>query len=150
MRRPILALMFALRLAGAASAQTAADPRRFVDMPQAEREFLLKEMRGLFEKLDKLTAALAEGDMKGAAAIARAGLSIMGADHKPTDPNPARYAPPEFLMMGKAMHDAGADLARAAGASASPPSPTDYKATLGALSLLTSRCVGCHGTFRIR
>ncbi len=150
MKRMMFVLALALGLTTGASAQQGADPRRMLDMPPAEREFLLNEMRGLFEKLDRITAALAEGDMKSAADVARAGLSIMGSGHKPGDPNPAKFAPPEFLMLGKAMHDAGADLARAAGALNSPPTLTDFKATLGALSLLTSRCVGCHAVYKVR
>lgn len=139
-----------LALLSPAAAQTPVDPRTRIEMPAQVRDFLLYEMRGHLEQLDKIMALVAAGDFKAASDFARTGLAVMGGGHKPGDPNPGQHVPAEFRMLGRAMHEAGEAFAQAAAAAATPPTAADYKAVVGALSTLTARCAGCHGAFRLR
>ena len=150
MRLLFASLAVASALVVPALAQTPPDPRTKIELPPEVRDFLLYEMRGHLEQLDKIMALVAAGDLKAAGDFARTGVAVMGGGHKPGDPNPAQHVPPEFRMLGRAMHEAGAEFVKVAAAASTPPTAADYKAVVGALSNLTSRCAGCHGAFRVR
>lgn len=134
---------------GGQAFQLPADPRTEIAVPPDVREFLRFEMRGHLEQLSVLMARLGEGDMKAAAEFARSGLGVMG-NHPPGAPNPQQFVPPEFRMMGQAMHKAATAVAEAATAADAQPSVANYQAVMGAAANLTAACAGCHGSFRLK
>ncbi|HRK23468.1 MAG TPA: hypothetical protein PLQ11_00800 [Beijerinckiaceae bacterium] len=125
------------------------DPRTAVEIPPDVRAFLRYEMRGHLEQLATLMARIGEGNFKQAAAFARSGLGVMG-NHPPGAPNPAQFVPPEFRMMGQAMHRAANAVAEAGEAAVTPPSAADWKTMAAAAANLSAACAGCHGSFRLR
>jgi cytochrome c556 len=71
-------------------------------------------------------------------------------NHPPGAPSPGAFMPPEFRMMGRTMHEAADEVAKAASAVSNPPTAQDWKAVMGAVSALTAACAGCHGSFRLK
>lgn len=125
------------------------DPRTAVDLPPNVRAFLRYEMRGHLEQLNALMARIGEGNFKEAATFAKSGLAVMG-NHPPGAPSPGAFMPPEFRMMGQAMHKAAEQVARVTSAAATPPTVADWKNAAEAMAKLTAACSGCHGSFRIK
>lgn len=125
------------------------DPRVAVELPPHVKEFLRFEMRRHLEQLSTLTARIAEGNFAEAAAFARSGLAVMG-NHPSGAPAPGAFMPPEFRMLGRAMHDAAEAVAKAADAVSNPPTAQDWKSVMGSLGALTAACAGCHGSFRLQ
>ena len=64
-------------------------------------------------------------------------------------PGFGRFMPEDFQAMGASFHEAAASFAETARSVATPASPGDYRAVLGALQEVTTTCRACHDAFRI-
>lgn len=149
-QRVLLAIIAVLLLAVAAlaykfiiagSVEKAEDGRAAIVLEPAERAFVLGEMRGFVAGLQQMTAALAQDDMKAAAAAARA--LGMGAAQSAPAPMVGKL-PLEFKTLGFALHrdfDAIAMDAESLG---------DPKHTLTQLAGTLQKCVACHGAYQIK
>lgn len=123
------------------SVEPAADGRTAIVLEPAERDFVLREMRGFVAGLQQLTAALARDDMKAAAEAAR-GMGLHAAHGAPA----AMVAklPLEFKTLGFGVHrefDAMAADAERVG---------DPRHTLGQLAGVLHKCVACHDAYQFK
>lgn len=147
MRKPILIFALAGASLGVpASAQDAAEPRQYVELPDAVRDHMLRNMRDHLLAIFEVQEALSAGEFDRAAAVAeeRIGMSSLtshGASHM------APYLPEPMRQIGTRMHRAASQLAIAAQEAAVDG---DLARTLGALSRVTRECVACHAAFRVR
>ena len=116
------------------------DGRTAILLAPAERDFVLGEMRQMLISVQRMSAALAEGDNAKVAEAARAASNHEG--HEPPLTLMAKL-PMEFKQTGMAMHGGFAELAEAA----------DKKAPVatlqGKLADQLNACVGCHESYRI-
>lgn len=140
MRFPILLLSLVTIAFGAAADE---DPRRTITLPADMRGAFLDHMRHHMDSLDDVMFRLAEGDFRGAAAVARDEL-VPG-----SGAGFGRHLPIDFREMGLAMHRAAADFAETVDAAPTPPSAADWQAAVTALQEISAHCRNCHATFRI-
>lgn len=138
-KRALCALLLSTCLPAAA---IAADERQMVEMPEHMQQHMLANMRDHLKTLDAMLAQLAAGDGDKAAdlAEARLGLSSLGlhgAGHM------AGFMPQAMQDMGTGMHQAASRFARVA-------REGDALRSYAALQEVTSACVACHASYRIR
>ena len=125
----------------AGSVEKAADGRLAIVLEPGERAFVLAEMRSFVAGLQQVTAALANDDMKSAAAAARA----MGMAAAHTAPAPmVGKLPLEFKTLGFAVHREFDTIAMDAESLGEP------KHTLTQLAGTLQQCVACHATYQIK
>ena len=129
-----------LLLAGAPAA--AADSRQMVSLPEMMQEHMMANMRDHLEAVNEILVSLRDEEMDRAAEIAeqRLGMSSLeahGARHM------AGHMPEGMRTMGEDMH-------RAASRFALKAQEGEPLAAYGALSDVTSACVACHASYRIR
>lgn len=123
------------------SVEAAADGRTAIVLHPAERDFVLREMRGFVGGLQQLTAALAPNDMKAAADAAR-GMGLHAAHDAPV--SLVAKLPLQFKTLGFGVHrefDAMAADAERLG---------DARHTLGQLAGVLHRCVACHDAYQFK
>lgn len=120
------------------AAQADPDQREAAPRTEAEREFVLEQMRLFLGSIQTITAALSTGDLAKVAAEAaergRRAKRPPGLEAKETEPWKA--------MMGGA-RNGFEEIANQARAGASP------ERVLGTLSSTMANCVACHQTYRI-
>jgi hypothetical protein len=119
------------------------DARTPVHLPPDVRTAFLAEMRVHMESLDDVMAAVAAGDFKDAARLARDELAAGSGKGF------GRYLPIEFREIGLAMHRAAADFADVAAAMPVEPGAADWRKLMIALEGISSYCRTCHGAFRV-
>lgn len=117
------------------------DGRTAVVLAPAERDLVLREMRGLLQASQQVVQGIRQDDMKMVTMSARA--AGMGSA---TDVNPALMAklPVEFKSLGMSVHHDMDDLAKAA------ESGKGQADLLGMLSDTMAKCVGCHSAWQLR
>jgi len=120
-----------------------ANERVVIKMPPEMRAEFLEHMSHHMDALNNVIAAVAAGDFKHAAQVARDELEA-GAGK-----GFGRYLPLEFREMGLAMHRAAAEFASAAEAISVPPDPEGWKAVANSLGAVSSRCQACHAAFKV-
>jgi len=118
------------------------DPRLLVQMPEMMQQHMLSNMRDHLNTLNEIIANMADGKLDKASDIAeqRLGMSSLeshGASHL------AQYMP-------DAMQQAGTNMHHAASRFALKLQEGDVKSSLNAFSEVTSACVACHASYRIR
>lgn len=118
----------------------AADGRQAIVLGEADRDFVLAEMRALLGAVQGVAAGAAANDTKAVASAARSGGSAVAHG---VPPALMASLPLEFKQWGLSVHSAFDDLAAAAEAG----EPADWQ--LGRLSKLMETCVGCHATYRL-
>ena len=124
----------------------ATDSRQLAAMPVPAQEALREEMRDFMSAMHQILDSLAEGKLNEAADMAEAklGMGAMGRHRGAAmDAMPGRYMPPEMHKLASGMHFAATDFAKAARTG-------DKQKALAALPAVTSSCVSCHLTYRIR
>lgn len=134
----LLAMPIALAAAG--------DNRVAVDMPAMMQEHMRANMRDHLLSINEIQRMLAVGDYAAAADLAekRLGMSSLeahGASHI------AGFMPQGMQETGAAMHQAAsrfAVTAQEAGVT------RDLPRALGALSEVTTQCVACHASYRLK
>jgi hypothetical protein len=124
-----------------------ADARTPVVLDDAERNFVLAEMRNFVEVMRVITAAIAENDMKRVASAARSvGMAPQRAESKVPGSllsRVAKKAQPEFMKLGFATHSAFDEMAIHA------EQFGDRDHLVRQLSGIMGQCVACHATYRL-
>ena len=132
--------------APAATDSPASKHRQLVDMPEQARDLMRDDMLNHLSALNEIIGLLGENNLDEAAAVAesRLGKSSMG-KHRGTNMGmgPGRFMTPEMRSLGHGMHAAATEFAEVA-------KKGDVKNAYAALQNITSGCVGCHYSFRIR
>jgi hypothetical protein len=118
------------------------DPRILVQMPEMMQQHMLANMRDHLNSLNEILVNMANGKLDRASDIAehRLGMSSLeshGASHL------AQFMP-------EAMQQAGTNMHHAASRFALKLQEGDVPSALNALSEVTSACVACHASYRIR
>ena len=120
------------------------DERTLVSMPEAVQQVLRKDMLSHITTIDQLLTHLADKELKEAAALAEAklGRGAMG-KYRGTGMGPGRFMPTDMHNIAFSMHQAADSFA---GLARKGKLVESYKA----LQDITSHCVACHMSFRIR
>ncbi|MDH5786472.1 MAG: cytochrome c [Chromatiales bacterium] len=118
------------------------DPRQLVQLPEMMQQHMMSNMRDHLVALNDILTNMANDELDKAAEIAesRLGMSSLeshGASHM------AGFMPEGMRDAGTAMHKAASRFAIKAQEGEAQPA---YKA----LTEVTSACVACHASFRIR
>ncbi len=145
---PAIILMLLLIIAGmafkfivAGSTERAEDGRVTVLLEPAERDLMLKEMRGFVEGLQKISESLSKEDMKGVAKAARA----MGTSRAHDVPlGMMGKLPLEFKKLAFSTHGGFDTIAMDAETIALP------KHTLSQLSEVLRNCAACHSSYQVK
>jgi hypothetical protein len=128
------------------AAQEASEPRQYVDLPDAMRAHMLRNMRDHLLVISEIQEALSAGAFDRAAEVAeqRIGMSSLaahGASHM------APHLPEPMRQIGVQMHRAASQFAIVAQEASVDG---DLARALGALNRITQQCVACHAAFRVR
>lgn len=120
------------------------DMRTFVKMPEQASQILLEDMLDHLAVLNEINHYLAENDLLAAADVAENGMgrSLLG-KYQDEDMRPGRYMPKEMREIGWELHEAASEFVIAA-------KQVNLKKTLSAYYRITSACVSCHYSYRIR
>ena len=121
------------------------DERELVSMPEGVQQVLRQDMILNLTTIDQILSSLSEGDFNMAADLAESklGKSSMG-KHRGTGLGPGKYMPTDMHNIGFSMHEAASNFAELA------KKKGDLKGIFGALQEVTSHCVACHMSYRIR
>lgn len=117
------------------------DGRTAIVLQTGERDFVMKEMRGLLAATQSILDGANQGDAQRIAKAARsAGMSAA------VDANPTLMTklPIEFKKLGMSLHRDMDDIAKAA--ESGTPVPELLKRTSDTLT----KCVACHATWQIK
>lgn len=120
------------------------DPRTLVDMPEKAKNIMRKDMQSNLAALNTIISYLASNEFESAGELAEKvmGKSTMG-KHRESGSAPGRFMTNEMKNLGWGMHEAASEFAEVA-------KQGDIKSSLESLEKLTSSCVACHYTYRIR
>ena len=118
------------------------DSRQFVKLPEVMQQHMMSNMRDHLVSLNEILINMANDQLDQAAEVAesRLGMSSLkshGASHM------ARFMPEGMQQAGTSMH-------RAASRFALKAQEGEVLPTYNALSKVTSACVACHSSYRIR
>jgi hypothetical protein len=118
------------------------DSRQFVKLPEMMQQHMMLNMRDHLVSINEILINMANGQLDQAAEVAesRLGMSSLkshGASHM------ARFMP-------KGMQQAGTNMHRAASRFALKAQEGEVLPAYNALSKVTSACVACHASYRIR
>ena len=120
------------------------DPRQLVSMPEQARLLMQQDMLDHLAALNEVLGYLASGELASAADVAesRMGKSSMG-KHRATGMGPGRFMPLAMRNIGWGMHEAASEFSHIA-------KTGDVTAAYAALQKVTSSCVACHYSYRVR
>ncbi len=115
------------------------DSRQFVKLPEMMQQHMMSNMRDHLVSINEILINMANGQLDQAAEVAesRLGMSSHGASHM------ARFMPEGMQQAGTSMH-------RAASRFALKAQEGEVLPAYNALSKVTSACVACHSSYRIR
>ena len=118
------------------------DSRQFVKLPEMMQQHMMSNMRDHLVSINEILINMANGQLDQAAEVAesRLGMSSLkshGASHM------ARFMPEGMQQAGTSMH-------RAASRFALKAQEGEVLPAYNALSKVTSACVACHSSYRIR
>lgn len=120
------------------------DLRTYVEMPEQARRILLEDMLDHLAVLNEINRYLADNDLLAAADVAENGMGrSLLSKYQDKDMRPGRYMPKEMRKIGWELHEAAAEFVIAA-------KQVNLKKTLSAYYRITSACVSCHYSYRIR
>jgi cytochrome c556 len=126
------------RLVKAQGGDPSVDVRQRVEIPQAQRNEILAEMRGMLESLRGILFGLARGDL--AAVREAAETSSVEAS---ANPELDRRLPKVFLQFRFQTHEGFNSLA------AEARTGSTQAVLLTRVAAITNNCVGCHRAFRV-
>lgn len=113
--------------------------RTAILLNSGERDFVLGEMRGLLEAVERITFELSESNMEGVTEAARAvGMGSAGGEPMTL----IAKLPLEFKTLGMSTHRAFDDLAM------ETEDIGDSAIVLGQLSAILTNCTSCHSAYR--
>jgi hypothetical protein len=126
--------------------QDAIDLRQLVELPDAMRGHMLRNMRDHLLAISEIQAALSAGNFERAADVAenRIGMSSLaahGASHM------APYMPEPMRQIGVQMHRSASRFALLAQEASVDG---DVARALDGLTRITEQCVACHAAFRVQ
>ena len=128
----------------AAPESTFTDLRRFVEMPEQARQILREDMLEHLAVLNEMNRYLAENDLRAAAEVAETGMGrSLLSKYQEVEMRPGHYMPKEMREIGWELHTAAALFVTAA-------RQGNLHKTLFAYHRITSACVACHYSYRIR
>lgn len=135
-------LVFASLLLLIVSSTRAEDARQLVKLPEMMQHHMLTNMRDHLQTLNQILIDMSNDELGKAADLAEArlgmsSLPLHGASHM------AKFMP-------KAMQELGTNMHKAASRFALKAQEGDPKAAYKALTDVTSSCIACHATYRIR
>lgn len=136
-------LLLAVFLSAAAGAD---DSRQLAPLPAAAEASLRQEMRDNILAVNEILALVAADRIREAGAVAeqKLGMSAMGKHRSlPFEARPGPHMPPAMHGLGMEGHRNASEFARIAAGG-------DRDQALAALPQLTSSCVACHFSWRIR
>jgi hypothetical protein len=120
------------------------DLRSYVEMPEKARQILQEDMLDHLAVLNEINRYLAEDDLPAAADVAENGMGrSLLSKYQDEEMRPGRHMPKEMREIGWELHDAATQLVTAA-------RQGNLKKTLLAYQRITSACVACHYSYRIR
>jgi hypothetical protein len=120
------------------------DLRSYVEMPEKARQILQEDMLDHLAVLNEINSYLAENDLLAAADVAENGMGrSLLSKYQDEEMRPGRYMPKEMREIGWELHDAATQFVTAA-------RQVNLKKTLLAYQRITSACVACHYSYRIR
>ena len=124
--------------------QPTGDPRQLASMPEQARELMRQDMLDHLSALNEIIGYLAESNLDAVAEVAetRMGTSSMG-KHRATGMGPGRFMPLAMRNMGWSMHESASELSRVA-------KEGDLKGAYASLQKVTTACVTCHYSYRVR
>ena len=139
-RLPVIAailLVFASYISSAAE-----DSRQLVQLPEMMQQHMMSNMRDHLKTINEILINMSNGQLDLAAEVAesRLGMSSLnshGASHM------AKFMPEGMQLAGTSMH-------RAASRFALKAQEGEVLPAYSALSEVTSACVACHSSYRIR
>ncbi|SCA55156.1 conserved exported hypothetical protein [Candidatus Terasakiella magnetica] len=158
------------------SFQASADEREVITIPSEIKALFLGEMRTHLDNLNEITLAVASGDFKSAAFVAknkmgfghsvREIMTVQGKSEEEieeklaqlrkkhgTSDHPGRgmgrYMPEEVRELGRAFHKAAEHFANVADTVKNPPTVADYQRVFTALSETIDVCSACHSSYRV-
>jgi hypothetical protein len=115
-------------------------------MPAAAQAVLREEMLANLRVLNEVLVLVAEGKVREAGALAERelGISAMGRNRdQPVDARPGAHMTPAMRALGIEGHQAASRFARIA-------ETGDRDLAVAALPSLSSACVACHYSYRVR
>ena len=118
----------------------ASDGRTAILLPPTERDLVLGEMRAFLEAVQKISAALPEGDLAAAASAAR---KVGGAAQQGVPASLVAHLPLAFKRLGFDTHRRFDQLAMNAEQFGDPAQ------TQRELATLMNNCIACHAAYRI-
>ncbi len=136
----LVATSFVFAPAPATAADNVADQRQEIALDPTERAFVLAEMRGFLQSVEGIISALASDRV--ADAQAPAAKSGMGVMHS-VPPTLPKKLPKEFMMMGRATHQAFDAIAQESA------SMGDKASVLKQLETILNTCNTCHSSYRL-
>jgi cytochrome c556 len=118
------------------------DSRQFVRLPEMMQQHMMSNMRDHLVSINEILIKIANGQLEQAAEVAEArlgmsSLKLHGASHM------ARFMPEGMQQAGTSMH-------RAASRFALKAQEGEVLPAYNAISEVTSACVACHSSYRIR
>ena len=120
------------------------DLRSYVEIPEKARRILQEDMLDHLAVLNEINRYLAENDLPAAADVAENGMGrSLLSKYQDEEMRPGRHMPKEMREIGWELHDAAAQFVTAA-------RQVNLKKTLLAYQRITSACVACHYSYRIR
>lgn len=147
--RLLKATIAAAILAGSTGLAVAQDDRQLVRLPEPMQEHMLANMRDHLATLNEIIGDIADGKYDSAAKASeeRLGMSSLaahGAAHL------APFMPQQMQDIGTSMHRAASRLVIVLQNTGTAPSEQSIRAANAALHEVSSACVACHASYRIR
>ena len=120
------------------------DLRTLVEIPEKPRQVLLEDMLDHLAVLNEINHYLVANDLNSAAEVAETGMGrSLLSKYQDVDMRPGRYMPKKMREIGWELHNAAAQFAKVA-------RKGDLQETMVAYHRITTACVACHFSYRIR
>jgi len=147
--RLLSVVIAAVLLAADTGLALAQDGRQLVRLPEPMQEHMLSNMRDHLATLDEIIGDVAQAKYDEAARLAEqrlgmSSLSAHGAAHM------APFMPQQMQEIGTSMHHAASRLVIVLQNAATAASEQSIREVNGALHDVTSACVACHASYKVR
>ncbi|MBI3561685.1 MAG: cytochrome c [Gammaproteobacteria bacterium] len=119
----------------------APDTRVVADFPEPIKQAMLQRMRRNLTDIQRIQAALGEGNFDQAAEVAEFSLGVSSLG--PHNARQAPYMPSAMKELGMTMHKASSQLALVA-------QTGDMQESVRELAKVTGYCVACHASYRAK
>ncbi len=131
-----------LLLLASSPLQAEDDKREFVHLPDRMQQHMMRNMRDHLQAIDEILSSLASDDLETAAQIAEQRLGMSSLESHSAE-HMAKHMPQGMREAGNRMHSAASRFALKV-------EEGDLLSVYGTIADITSACVACHATYRIR